>query len=79
MASFNVKFKSNDEFNASLQDSGTLDVKFGDTKIVETGDYEKLKNKPMIESHTLIGDKTFKELGLDTLPVWEIEKILYLD
>ena len=41
-------------------------------------DYEKLSNLPSIEGHTLIGDKSFPELGMDTLSVQEIEKILYL-
>lgn len=44
-----------------------------------TNDYERLINKPHIEGHELIGDKTFRQLGLDTLSVQEIEKILYFD
>lgn len=42
-------------------------------------DYEKLKNLPSIEGHVLIGDQTFPQLGMDTLSVQDIEKILYLD
>lgn len=41
-----------------------------------TTDYNKLINKPQIESVELIGDKTFKELGLDTLDAIEILDIL---
>lgn len=41
--------------------------------------YAMLPDKPQIESNTLVGDKTFKELGIDTLSAQEIEKILYLD
>lgn len=44
-----------------------------------TNDYERLTNKPSIEGHELIGDKSFKQLGMDTLSVQEIEKILYFD
>lgn len=44
-----------------------------------TTNYNVLSNKPSIEGHTLVGDKTFKQLGMDTLAEWEIEKILYLD
>lgn len=40
--------------------------------------YEKLDNLPSIEGNTLIGDKTFRQLGMDTLTVQEIEQILYL-
>lgn len=47
-------------------------------KVID-GDYEKLSNKPSIEGVTLEKNKTFKQLGLDTLSVQEIEKILYLD
>ena len=41
-------------------------------------DYNKLINKPQIESVELIGNKTMKQLGVDTLSVQEVEKILYL-
>lgn len=41
-------------------------------------DYEELLNKPKIESVELSGNKTFKQLGIETLSVQEIEKILYL-
>lgn len=44
-----------------------------------TNNYEELINKPSIEGHELIGDKSFKQLGMDTLSVQEIEKILYFD
>lgn len=47
-------------------------------KVID-GDYEKLTNKPSIEGIILEKDKTFKQLGLDTLSVQEIEKILFLD
>ena len=39
--------------------------------------YNKLTDKPSIENVTLEGDKTFRQLGLDTLSVQEIEQILY--
>lgn len=43
-----------------------------------TFDYDVLINKPSIEGVELIGDKAINELGVDTLSVQEIEKILYL-
>lgn len=42
-------------------------------------DYNQLRNKPSIEGNLLVGNKTFPQLGLDTLSVQEIEKILYID
>lgn len=44
-----------------------------------TTNYNRLSNKPSIEGVTLQGDKTFPQLGLGTLSVQEIERILYLD
>lgn len=69
MSDFKMHFK---------QKSGNFNMKFNTTQTVETGDYNNLSNKPSIEGNTLIGDKSFRQLGLDTLSVQEIEKILYL-
>ena len=44
-----------------------------------TTNYNRLSNKPSIEGVVLQGDKTFPQLGLNTLSVQDIEKILYLD
>ncbi len=41
-------------------------------------DYERLQNKPSIESVTLIGDKTFEELGLNGITNIELSKLLTL-
>ena len=57
---------------------GTGNVKGGMSTSI-AWDYEKLKNLPSIEGHTLIGDKTFPELGMNTLTTQEIETILYLN
>jgi len=37
--------------------------------------YEDLINKPQIESHVLIGDKTFDDLGLSRIDFDELESI----
>lgn len=42
-----------------------------------TKDYEKLKNKPSIESVELIGDKSFEDLGLRPLTNLEIDALLH--
>lgn len=41
-----------------------------------TRDYEKLINKPQIESVTLIGNKTFEDLGLEELSGDDLIRIL---
>lgn len=40
-----------------------------------TKDYEKLKNKPSIESVTLLGNKTFEDLGMVRCTNSEIEAL----
>ena len=37
--------------------------------------YEDLINKPQIESHTLIGDKTFDELDMSRIDFDELDNI----
>lgn len=41
-----------------------------------TDDYNKLRNKPSIEDVTLVGNKTFPELGLHHITNMEIEHLL---
>lgn len=41
-----------------------------------TRDYNKLLNKPQIESVELVGNKTFSDLGLETLDAIDILSIL---
>ena len=41
-----------------------------------SSDYEDLSNKPSIESVTLMGNKTFSDLGLTPLTNEEIEALL---
>lgn len=40
-----------------------------------TKDYEKLINKPQINDVTLIGNKSFEELGVNTMTNLEIKNI----
>lgn len=42
-----------------------------------TSDYERLRNKPQIESVELIGNKSFEELGLEPIASDELIDILY--
>lgn len=41
-----------------------------------TADYERLINKPKIESVVLIGDKSFEDLGLEELSGEDLIRIL---
>ena len=41
-----------------------------------TSDYEKLNNKPSIESVELIGNKDFPDLGLDVISTEDLLEIL---
>ena len=43
-----------------------------------TSDYNRLLNKPSIEGHVLVGDSTIQQIGVGTISVTELEKILYL-
>lgn len=45
-------------------------------KVDSVKDYEKLKNKPSIESVTLVGDKTFEQLGLSSISTDDLLEIL---
>lgn len=42
-----------------------------------TSHYPALTDKPSIEGHVLVGDSTIQQIGVGTLTVQEIEKILY--
>lgn len=77
---FNLTFGGNKKLNPTFKEEGEFDLKFGRVSINSyvSPDYNLLDNKPKIENNELTGDKTFKQLGLDTLSVQEIEKILYL-
>lgn len=79
MAEFNATFGRDANFNVSLKESNQMNAGFGETQRIATGDYNDLANKPKIEDVELKGNRTLREIGVDTLSVQEIEKILYLD
>ncbi len=39
-------------------------VEFSNEEVIETGDYNLLKNKPSIDGNELIGDKSLEQLGI---------------
>lgn len=79
MATFKAKFNDDSTFKASFKSEANMRAGFGNVQVVETGDYNKLANKPRIENHELVGNSTIDEIGVGTLTVQEIERILYLD
>lgn len=61
-------------------------VNYSSGKLEETSyrnrniiDYNELINKPKIESRTLVGDKTFEELGLENISLEDLDDILTED
>lgn len=78
MATFTASFQEVHDMKACFMEENNLHAAFGDVVIAHTDDYEKLRNKPKIEGVTLIGDKTFRQLGMDAASVQEVEAILYL-
>lgn len=57
--------------NFKLKDSSKpLNFKLGEKYVIEKGgtsDYEKINNKPKINGEELSGNKTFEQLGEETL------------
>lgn len=62
--------------NVSLKEPITVGGKIQSGSITRTSDYEKLDNKPSIESVTLIGNKTFEELGMESISNAELNSLL---
>ncbi len=46
-------------------------------RILETGDYNALKNRPSVQGVTLEGDRSFRELGLEDITEAEIDEIVF--
>lgn len=54
----------------------TITATIGSSNIGGTSNYEDLVNKPTIESVELVGNKTFIDLGLDSIDVKDINNLL---
>lgn len=52
------------------------DGTWGETIDIKNKNYEFLENKPSIESVPLEGNKTFGDLGMESIPIAEITKML---
>lgn len=68
---------SSGTLNGSMSSTETLSATVSIPKSIGgSNDYEKLKNKPSIESVELSGNKTFEELGLSSLDADDLLEIL---
>lgn len=71
-----LTIESESELGLGIESESELSL--GVERSAGTTNYNALTNKPRIEGHTLVGDSTIQQIGVDALPVSEIEKILYL-
>lgn len=62
-------------FNAEFCEDGDMNAELGEVTRVSTSDYKDLLNKPSINGVTLVDDKSFEELGVETLRNSEILEI----
>lgn len=60
-----------------LSVEGRQDISLSIGKASGTSNYEALINKPSIEDVTLVGNKTFKQLGLEAMTPQEIDQMIY--
>lgn len=60
-----------------LSVAGESAISLGIERSTGTSNYEALVNKPSIEDVTLVGNKTFKQLGLEAMTPQEIDQMIY--
>lgn len=75
MTTFKMTFEEGKEFTTTLREEGNMTANFGQVQLVHTDNYEDLYNKPSINEVTLIGNKTFEDLGDTPLTNLEIKRI----
>ena len=81
MKTQHVNLKVNEDFRKQidLMIDNEEDISLvQNTGYLINGDYDRLKNKPIIEDGTVEGTKTFFEYGLTPLSNTEIEDLLIL-
>lgn len=64
------------ELVVEVNEEDDLRVDGGDDSVKVIRDYNQLKNRPKIEGVTLVGDKTFEELGFLEMSNSEIQDII---
>lgn len=75
MNTINVRFSSSDKVKVQTDGGSSAKVNLGGYKVVREYDYEKLKNRPSINSILLEGNISLQQLGLravyyDTTAAW---------
>ena len=76
MATFKFKFQDDPGMTATFTDQGSqMASTFEGAQVIETGDYNKLTNKPSINEVELRGNKTFEDLGDHIMTNIEIKNI----
>lgn len=53
------------------------ELSLGVERSVGITNYDALTNKPLIEDVPLVGNKTFKQLGLEAMTPQEIDQMIY--
>ena len=64
------------QLTGSITMPRTITATIGSSNIGGTSNYEDLANKPSIESVELVGNKTFVDLGLESIESSDIDNLL---
>lgn len=75
MADFDMNFETDNTFDMSFESDGEFNAGLDNVEIIQVGRYAPLPDKPSINGETLLGDKTFTDLGDHTLTNLEIKTI----
>lgn len=67
-----VKFKTAGSIGGSVNPSGAVGGKVKNPDKVYEKDYNNLDNRPQIEGHTLEGDMSFEDLGVQPITSAEL-------
>lgn len=65
------------DFIAEMATNSYFTAEMGEVVKVVSNNYNELNNKPKIEGVELVGNKTFPDLGLNTITEQEIDNLIY--
>ena len=81
MATFDATFGNDTQFDATFSSDNSMAAGFGSTQFIEIGHYESLPDKPIINGHTIIGDKVSVDYDLqdrmDVITPQDIDNLFY--
>lgn len=72
-----VELEVKQEHGVSLDLKSRGDISLGIEPGSGTTDYNRLSGKPSIEGHTLIGDSTLPQIGVNDITPQSIDNIIY--